>query len=47
MAAQKDEVYLNLLLGFVPETVYHASRHFNKMKTSLPVLEVKLYICWL
>ena len=44
MAAQKDEVYLNLVLEFVPETVYRASRHFNKIKTTMPILEVKLYI---
>jgi glycogen synthase kinase 3 beta len=42
--AQKDEVYLNLVLEFVPETVYRASRYFNKMKTTMPILEVKLYI---
>lgn len=29
---------------FVPETVYRASRFFNKMKTTMPNLEVKLYI---
>ena len=43
-ASQKDEVYLNLVQEFVPETVYRASRFFNKMKTTMPVLEVKLYI---
>lgn len=41
---QKDEVYLNLVLEFVPETVYRASRYFNKLKTTMPMLEVKLYI---
>jgi glycogen synthase kinase 3 beta len=41
---QKDEVYLNLVLEFVPETVYRASRYFNKLKTTMPALEVKLYI---
>jgi glycogen synthase kinase 3 beta len=41
---QRDEVYLNLVLEFVPETVYRASRYFNKMKTTMPILEVKLYI---
>lgn len=41
---QKDEVYLNLVQEFVPETVYRASRYFNKMKTTMPNLEVKLYI---
>ncbi|RYD73675.1 MAG: hypothetical protein EOP84_21145 [Verrucomicrobiaceae bacterium] len=34
---QKDEVYLNLVLEFVPETVYRASRYFNKMKTTMPI----------
>jgi glycogen synthase kinase 3 beta len=42
--SQRDEVYLNLILEFVPETVYRASRYFNKMKTVMPILEVKLYI---
>lgn len=41
---QKDEVYLNLVLEYVPETVYRASRYFNKIKTTMPILEVKLYI---
>lgn len=41
---QKDEVYLNLVQEYVPETVYRASRYFNKMKTTMPNLEVKLYI---
>lgn len=43
-STQKDEVYLNLVQEFVPETVYRASRFFNKMKTTMPILEVKLYI---
>jgi len=37
-------VYLNLVQEFVPETVYRASRFFNKLKTTMPILEVKLYI---
>ncbi|PYI26590.1 Pkinase-domain-containing protein [Aspergillus indologenus CBS 114.80] len=41
---RKDEVYLNLVLEYVPETVYRASRYFNKLKTTMPMLEVKLYI---
>src|SRR4030088_2318940 len=41
---QKDEVYLNLVLEYVPETVYRASRYFSKNKTTMPILEVKLYI---
>lgn len=42
--SQKDEVYLNLVLEYISETVYRASRYFNKMKTTMPMLEVKLYI---
>ncbi|MCJ1242078.1 regulator of ime2 [Varicellaria rhodocarpa] len=41
---RREEVYLNLVLEFVPETVYRASRFFNKMKTTMPILEIKIYI---
>ncbi|KAI9751384.1 MAG: regulator of ime2 [Lichina confinis] len=41
---RREEVYLNLVLEYVPETVYRASRYFNKLKTTMPMLEVKLYI---
>ncbi|KAI8929499.1 kinase-like domain-containing protein [Entophlyctis helioformis] len=41
---KKDEVFLNLVLEFVPETVYRASRHYAKMKQSMPMLNVKLYM---
>ncbi|KAJ8334395.1 hypothetical protein SKAU_G00400340 [Synaphobranchus kaupii] len=41
---KKDEVYLNLVLDFVPETVYRVARHFNKAKTTIPVIYVKVYM---
>eukprot|EP00127_Corallochytrium_limacisporum_P004034 Clim_evm83s156 gene=Clim_evmTU83s156 len=42
---KKDgEVYLNLVLDFVPETVYRVARHYSKMKQTLPILLVKLYM---
>lgn len=41
---QKDEVYLNLVLEYVPETVYRASRHYAKLKQPMPMLQVKLYM---
>jgi len=41
---KKDEVYLNLVLEFVPETVYRASRHYSKLKQTMPMLQVKLYM---
>lgn len=39
---QKDEVYLNLVLDFVPETVYRVARHFNKAKATIPIIYVKV-----
>lgn len=44
LTRQKDEVYLNLVLEFVPETVYRASRHYSKLKQPMPMLQVKLYM---
>jgi len=41
---QKDEVYLNLVLEYVPDTVYRASRHYVKLKQPMPMLQVKLYM---
>lgn len=38
-----DEVYLNLVLEFIPDTVYRVSRHYTKMKQQMPILCVKLY----
>uniref|UniRef100_H2SGY7 [tau protein] kinase n=1 Tax=Takifugu rubripes TaxID=31033 RepID=H2SGY7_TAKRU len=41
---KKDEVYLNLVLDFVPETVYRVARHFNKAKSIIPITYVKVYM---
>uniref|UniRef100_A0A9J7Y922 Glycogen synthase kinase 3 alpha a n=1 Tax=Cyprinus carpio carpio TaxID=630221 RepID=A0A9J7Y922_CYPCA len=41
---KKDEVYLNLLLDYVPETVYRVARHFSKAKTIIPIFYVKVYM---
>ncbi|THH15020.1 hypothetical protein EW146_g5401 [Bondarzewia mesenterica] len=41
---KKDEVYLNLVLEYVPETVYRASRHYAKLKQPMPILQIKLYM---
>jgi len=41
-SSQKDEVYLNLVLDFVPETVYRVARHFNKAKSIIPIIYVKV-----
>jgi len=39
-----DELYLNLVLEYVPETVYSISRQHQKAKITLPLLYVKLYL---
>lgn len=41
---QPDELYLNLVLEFVPETVYSVARTYHKNKQTLPVILVKLYL---
>ncbi|XP_072122406.1 glycogen synthase kinase-3 beta-like [Mobula birostris] len=41
---KKDEVYLNLVLDYVPETVYRVARHFNKAKQPIPMIYIKVYI---
>jgi len=38
-----DEVFLNLVLEFVPDTVYRVSRHYSKLKQTMPYIYVKLY----
>lgn len=44
---QPDELYLNLVLEYVPETVYSIHRQYQKSKpntTPLPIIYVKLYL---
>ncbi|KAJ3110245.1 regulator of ime2 [Phlyctochytrium bullatum] len=41
---KKDEVFLNLVLEFVPETIYRASRHYAKVKQTMPMICIKLYM---
>ncbi|XP_043927438.1 glycogen synthase kinase-3 beta isoform X1 [Protopterus annectens] len=41
---KKDEVYLNLVLDYVPETVYKVARHYSRAKQTLPMIHVKLYM---
>ncbi|KNA19600.1 hypothetical protein SOVF_059970 [Spinacia oleracea] len=40
----KDELYLNLVLEFVPETVHRVIRHYNKINQRMPLIYVKLYM---
>jgi len=41
---EKEEVYLNLVLEYVPDTVYRISKHYAKMRQHMPTLFVKLYV---
>ncbi|KAI2668208.1 Glycogen synthase kinase-3 beta [Labeo rohita] len=41
---QKDEVYLNLVMDYVPENVYRVARHYSRAKQNLPMVYVKLYM---
>ncbi|KAM0840565.1 hypothetical protein ACQ4PT_059574 [Festuca glaucescens] len=40
---EKDELYLNLVLEYVPETVHRVIRHYNKMNQRMPLIYVKLH----
>jgi len=40
---KSDEVFLNLVLEFVPDTVYRVSRHYSKLKQTMPYIYTKLY----
>jgi len=42
--AKPEELYLNLVLEYVPETVYSVARQWQKSKQALPMLQVKLYV---
>ncbi|URD80751.1 hypothetical protein MUK42_03094 [Musa troglodytarum] len=38
------ELYLNLVLEYVPETVHRVIKHYNKMNQRMPLIYVKLYM---
>ncbi|XP_057532237.1 shaggy-related protein kinase gamma-like isoform X1 [Amaranthus tricolor] len=40
---EKDEVYLNLVLEYVPETIYRVLKHHNRMSQHMPMIYVQLY----
>ncbi|XP_047338759.1 shaggy-related protein kinase NtK-1-like isoform X1 [Impatiens glandulifera] len=39
----KDELFLNLVLEYVPETAYRVIKHYNKLNQRMPIIYVKLY----
>ena len=40
---EKDELYLNLVLEFVSETVYRVSKHYIRLNQHVPLIYVRLY----
>ncbi|KAL9272579.1 Shaggy-related protein [Drosera capensis] len=40
----KDELYLNLVLEYVPETLHRVVKHYNKLNQRMPLIYVKLYM---
>nr|XP_023883740.1 glycogen synthase kinase-3 homolog MsK-3-like [Quercus suber]POE71251.1 glycogen synthase kinase-3 like msk-3 [Quercus suber] len=40
---EKNDLYLNLVLEYVPETVYRVIRHYKKMHQRMPLIYVKIY----
>jgi len=41
---RSDEVYLNLVLEYVPETLYKITRNYARARQSVPMIYVKLYM---
>lgn len=39
----KDELYLNLVLEYVSETVYRVSKHYIRLNQHVPIIYVRLY----
>lgn len=40
---EKEELYLNLVLEYVPETVNRIARQYSRMNQRMPLIYVKLY----
>lgn len=39
----KDELFLNLVMEYVPETVYRVLKHYSNASQRMPLIYVKLY----
>ncbi|KAJ0931969.1 putative protein-serine/threonine kinase CMGC-GSK family [Helianthus annuus] len=39
----RDEVFLNLVMEYVPETIYRVLKHYENLHQSMPLIYVKLY----
>ncbi|KAG0190984.1 regulator of ime2 [Apophysomyces sp. BC1034] len=41
---KEDEVFLNLVMEYIPDTLYRETRHYVKMKQSMPMILVQVYM---
>ncbi|CDK26021.1 unnamed protein product [Kuraishia capsulata CBS 1993] len=41
--AENDDLYLHLILEFIPETLFKASHYYTSRRLTMPAFEVKLY----
>ena len=39
----RDELFLNLVMEYVPETIFRVIKHYSSMKQRMPLIYVKLY----
>ena len=44
VTAYQDEVYLNLVLEYIPETIHRGIRNFARLKQTMPMLHVKVHV---
>ncbi len=42
--ARSDDVYLNLVLEYIPETIYSLLKHYNRSREVFPVGLVRVYM---
>lgn len=42
--SKADEVYLNLVLEYIPETVYSVAKMFARSKETMPLMSIKIYM---
>ena len=44
LCAQKEEIYLNIIMDYMPDTVAKVQKVFTKRKQKMPLILTKLYI---
>ncbi len=40
---KSEEIYLNVVMDYVPENAYRIMKHYNKIKQQIPMLITKIY----